>query len=95
MYYIGQHKNPPYEIFESRVKDLFINRRVSIFVYWWLFKDTKYKMPNYLSNGKQDVYLRVIDPQKVMNSRFMDGFRRYRIIYFIYQIKTFPHDKSS
>jgi len=91
MYYIGQHKNPHMKSLKASKIYLLIDGYQFLFIDDY-FKDTKYKMPNYLSNGKQDVYLRVIDPQKRDDSRFMVVLDD--IDYFYLPDKNIPHDKS-
>lgn len=79
LYYIGQHKSPHVRSLRSSKIYLLTNGYNLLFVDDY-FKDTTYKLPNYLSNGTE-VSLRVIDPLKTDESRLMlsvgdvDNFR--------------------
>ena len=91
LYYIGQHKNPHMKSLKAGKIYVLIDGYQFLFIDDY-FKDTKYKMPSYLSNGRQDVYLRVIDAQKSDASRLIVTLDE--IEYFYLPDKNIPHHKS-
>ncbi|MGI6360494.1 MAG: hypothetical protein ACOX02_05615 [Acholeplasmatales bacterium] len=69
LYYLGQHRNLSVKRLSSGKIYLLTDGHNFLFVDD-MFKDTKYPMPRYLSNGNP-IYLRVIDEKKDKNNRVL------------------------
>lgn len=69
LYYLGQHRNLSVKRLSSGKIYLLTDGHNFLFVDD-MFKNTKYQMPRYLSNGNP-IYLRVIDEKKDKNNRVL------------------------
>ncbi len=80
LYYIGQHVNPHIKELQANKIYLLTDKYHYLFIDDY-FKDTKYKMPNYLTNRKEPVYLRVIDENKTDYSKMMVRLEDVELFY--------------